>query len=154
MAIVLEKNILDLLKDERTIKILATTDQKGVPHVVFKQSLHVGPNGDLLYLELLESSQTNKNMIGSLWFDRQVAVALKGQDGSSYQIKGKVRRALVAGPLFQQYYVSVRERLGDVDLAGVWVIEPEQVSNQKYTVRKKQEEERRPLFTHLDRLAQ
>ncbi|HWP96085.1 MAG TPA: hypothetical protein VN426_04480 [Syntrophomonadaceae bacterium] len=153
MSIVLEQKLLDLLVDEETVKILATIDQNGAPHAVPKQSLQVDEDGRLIYLELLESSQTNKNMIASLWFNRPIAVALKGKDGASYQIKGRPQRALVAGPVFQKYYVRIREILGDVDLAAVWVIDPEQVINQNFPVRKKQEETQRPIFLHLDRLA-
>jgi hypothetical protein len=49
--------------------------------------------------------------------------------------------------------VSVRERLGDVDLATVWIIEPEEVTDQSFSARRREEEALHPTFTHLDRLA-
>lgn len=153
MAIQLAKEVIELLNDKETVKVLATTDEKGVPHAVIKQTFGVGEDGNLTYLELLESSQTNKNLVRSIWFNRKVAVTLKGKDGVSYQIKGKPVRAIISGLEFQKHYVSIRERLGDVDLASVWVIEPEEVINQSYQVRKAHEEATRPYFKHLDRLA-
>ncbi|ADY55842.1 hypothetical protein Sgly_1542 [Syntrophobotulus glycolicus DSM 8271] len=153
MSIQLEDSVAGLLNDKDTLKVLATTDQNGVPHAVVKQSLRLGEDGNIVYLELLESSQTYKNLIGSIWFNRKVAVILKGKDGRSYQIKGSPVKAIVAGKIFEENYSAVRERLGDVDLAAVWIIQPEEVINETFSVRQGYEEANRPFFKHLDRLA-
>jgi general stress protein 26 len=153
MAIQLSDEVKELLQDKDTLKVLATTGEDGVPHVVIKGTLHVGEDGNLVYLELLESSRTNKNLVRSIWFDRKVAVALQGKGGESYQIIGKPVKALITGPVFQKHYVSIRERLGDVDLATVWIIEPEKVTDQRYSARRREEETLHPTFIHLDRLA-
>ncbi|HBC93118.1 MAG TPA: hypothetical protein DCZ10_09550 [Pelotomaculum sp.] len=153
MAIVLPDEVVRLLSEKETVKVLATTDEKGTPHAAVKQTLHLETDGNLVYLELLESSQTNKNMVRSIWFNRKIAVTLKGKDGLSYQIKGRPVKAVITGPVFQKHYVDIRERLGDVDLAAVWIIEPEEVFNQTYPERKVLEESTRLYFKHLDRLA-
>jgi len=153
MAIQLNEEVKELLQDKDTLKVLATTGENGIPHVVIKQTLHLGEDGNLVYLELIESSRTNKNLVRAIWFDRKVALALKGKDGESWQITGKPVKAHVTGPIFQKHYVSVRERLGDVDLATVWVIEPEEVTDQSFSARRKEEEALHPTFAHLDRLA-
>ena len=152
MTIQLTQEVSNLIADKETVKILATTDENGVPHAVIKQSLHLGVDGNLVYLELLESSQTNKNLVRSIWFSGKVAVTLKGKDGQSYQIKGKPVKVHISGPVFQKQYLSIQERLGDVELAAVWIIEPEEVLNETYLVRKAQEEANHPYFKHLDRL--
>lgn len=153
MAVELTKEIIDLLAESDTTKVLATLDADGFPHVVVKQSLQPGEDGSILYLELLESSRTNKNLVRSIWYDRSVAIALKGKDGRSWQIKGKPVKTHITGPLFLEHYTAVRERLGDVDLAAVWVIEPEEIINETFAVRREEEERNHPFFTHLDRLA-
>jgi hypothetical protein len=153
MAIQLAKEVIDLLGDPETVKVLATIGPDGIPHAVIKQTIHLGGDGNLIYLELLESSQTYKNLLRSIWFDRKVAVAIKGKDGQSYQIKGKPVRNIISGPIFQRHYTIIRERLGDVDLAAVWIIEPETVADQTYQVRKTTEEALHPYFKHLDQLA-
>lgn len=153
MAVQLNKDIEDLLSDEETVKVLATTDKKGVPHAVVKQTLHLGEDGNLVYLELLESSRTNKNMVGSIWFDRKVSIVLTGKNGLSYQIIGAPIKGIITGNEFQKYYADIRQKLGDVDLSTVWIIKPEEVFNQTFSVRRHQEESKRPLFTHLDRLS-
>lgn len=153
MAVQLVKEVIELLEDKETVKVLATVDEKGVPHAVIKQSLHLGEDGNLVYLELLESSRTNKNLVRSIWFNRKVSVILKGKDLSSYQIIGNPVKAIITGPIFQKQYTWIREQLGDVDLAAVWIIAPEEIYNQTFSVRKGQEEVAHPNFIHLDRLA-
>ena len=154
MAVRFDQEIVDMLQDKKTVKVLATTSENGAPHVVIKQTLHLGDDGNLVYLELLESSLTNKNLVRSIWFDRRISIALRGENGHSYQIIGRPVKAVISGPVFQRHYVSVRESLGeDVDLATVWIIEPEEVRNQTPAVRRRQEGDAHPLFIHLDRLA-
>jgi len=153
MAVALEKDVVELLLNNETVKVLVTLDEKGDPHAVVKQSIELAEDGNLLHLEFIESSRTNKNLVRAIWYDRRVAVSLKGKGDVSYQIKGRPVRSIVAGPVFQKHYTTARERLGDVDLAAVWVIEPEEVINESFSVRLAEEEARHPYFLHLDRIA-
>jgi len=151
MGIRLNDELVALLRDEQTSKVLATVDADGTPHAVVKQSLTVSDDGRLVHHELLESSRTNKNLLRAIWFGGRVSVTVRRGD-ESWQVKGRPVRAHVAGPLFQREYVRVRERLGDVDLAAVWVIEPEEAVDQSFSRRKDREESAHPHFVHLDRI--
>ncbi|HOJ79132.1 MAG TPA: hypothetical protein PLZ08_12110 [Bacillota bacterium] len=153
MSITFSNELVELLTKKDTVKVIATTDALGTPHVVVKDSLQLNESNQLIYFELLESSQTNKNLVHSIWFNRPVAVALIGSGGESYQIKGKPVKAIVSGLLFRDYYIKIREQLGDVDLAAVWVIEPFEVIDQRFDTRSQEEAIRHPYFKHLDRLA-
>lgn len=154
MAVQIDKEVAELFSDRDTVKVLATTDAQGVPHAALKQTLHLDEDGNLVYLELLESSKTNKNLVWSLWFDRSVSIALGGKNRSSYQIIGKPIKTHITGPLFKKYYVKIRDQFeGKADLAAVWIIKPEQVINQTFFARKVEEEARHPTFKHLDLLA-
>lgn len=148
-----DSEVAGLLADPSTVKVLATAGEDGTPHAAIKQSLHLDADGNLAYLELLESSRTNRNMVRSIWYNHRVAILLQGKQGESYQIKGTPVKAIVSGPVFQHHYTRIRQRLGDVDLAAVWVIEPEAVIDESYAVRKAQEESLHPHWLHLDRLA-
>lgn len=153
MAIKLAKEVVKLLEDEKTFKILTTVDQEGIPHSVIKQSLHITEAGNLAYLELLETSKTQKNMVYSIWFNGTVAISILGKNNESYQIKGKPIKVHISGPLFEESYIETQKKFPDSDLAAVWVIEPESVFDQSYFVRKTAEEEQHPDIKHLDRLA-
>jgi len=153
MPVELPQELIDLFADHESTKALATTDENGIPHLVFKQSLQLRDDGKVIYLELLESSRTNRNMVRSIWFDRMVAITIKGKGDRCYQIKGKPVKTYITGPVFRKYYQQIREQLGDVDLAGVWVIDPEQVTDESFATRHAEEAIRHPHFNHLDRLA-
>lgn len=152
MSIKLESTVVQIIEDKNTLKIVSTVDENGVPNASIKQSLYLNKDGNIEYLELLESSKTNKNLANSIWFDKKVSILLKADGDLSYEVKGKPIKALIAGEIFQEKYVNIREKLGDVDLAAVWIIEPEEVINKSYFFRKDKEELERPYFKHLDRL--
>lgn len=153
MEVSLSENIIRLLRDPETVKVLATTDPSGEPHVVFKDSVNVDEEGRLYVLELLESSKTNRNLVHSLWFNRKVTISLRAKNGESYEIKGVTNQCVITGPVFEKYYRLVRESLGDIDLASVWFLTPKEVRDETFGIRYKEESEAHPLFIHLDRIA-
>ena len=153
MAEIVTKEIIDLLVDNATVKVLATVDELGFPHAVGGVALHAGENGNLLYLEHVESSLTNKNLTRSIWFNGNVAIALSNGSGTSIQIKGKPVKNHITGPLFLKYYREIRQEQGNVNLAAVWEIEPEQIIDENRELRVVDEEKEHPFFTHLDRIA-
>lgn len=153
MTTPLPADIIALLNDETTTKALATVDTQGVPHVDIPYALLAGDDGTFLYLELLESSQANRNLVRSIWFDAPLAIVLRAKDGRSVHIKGTAIKIHITGPLFQHHYSAVRARLGDVDLAGVWVIRPDEITDQSFATAFSREAAEHPVFIHLDRLA-
>lgn len=153
MGFKLEEPVVKLLNAKDSIKVLATIDAKGVPHVVVKDSIGISENGELIYLELIESSKTNENLVGSIWFKRKAAVSVTGSDGTSFQIKGTPVKCIISGPVFEHYYKAAKERYEQADLAAVWVIAPEEARNETYAFRREEEEAKHPLLIHLDRLA-
>lgn len=151
MAAALEQKVVELLNDVNSVKVLATTDKEGSPHVTFKNSIRAREDGYIQYWELIETSKTNKNMVNSIWFHKQVAINVYA-DGVSYQIKGIPYKAIISGKEFEEAYKQVRERFKDGDLSTVWLIEPLQITEETFQKRKAQEEEQHPILKHLDRL--
>lgn len=142
----------ELLDDPATTGFIATMDESGAPRATPSPFIRLDAHGRIVHLELLETSTTHRNLLRSIWFDYPVSVSLSGTSGRMAVVKGKVRKALVSGPVFSAYYQEVRERLGDADLAAVWLIEPQEVADETYALRKAREEELHPFFMHLDRL--
>lgn len=141
-----------LLREEGAVKILATNDRHGNPHVVVDRTISLGEDGRIIYLELLETSESNSNLVHSLWFKKEVALYVADGD-SGYQIKGIPVRSIVSGPVFEEYYKRMLALDPDNDLSTVWIIEPRSVTNETYSRRRQEEREHHPLTMHLDRLA-
>jgi hypothetical protein len=152
MSEIIDKALADTINAPDTLKVLATIDKNNVPHVVYKGSLHADENGNLTFLELLESSRSGQNLVHSIWFDKKIAINVLDKDKNSYEIIAKPIRCITCGKEFEQAYENVRARLGDVDLSAIWIAKPEQVTNETYKARLKDEQENYPILKHLDRL--
>ncbi|MNC40866.1 hypothetical protein D3C75_896070 [compost metagenome] len=144
--------IQTLLQDPQATKVLATADKLGSPHIILDSTITSNEQGQIIYLELIETSQTNVNLVNSIWFKRKVAIQLSGS-GEAYLIKGYPVYSIICGPLFEHYYKLCAARNPEFDLSTVWVIEPDEVSEDTYEARKSQERAEHPLVMHLDRLA-
>ncbi len=153
MAVEISRELKEAIADKESIKVLATIDRHGVPHVVAKGSITVTEEGQIRYWELLEGSQTHKNVTYALWFDRKVAINVITKERKSYQIKGIPKKCLIAGHEYEEAYIAAQERNKDNDLAAVYYIEPTEIIEESYPVRLKEENEKHPLYIHIDRLA-
>ncbi len=152
MSEIIDKNLAEVINAPDTLKVLATIDKNNVPHVVYKGSIHADENGNITFLELLESSRSGQNLVHSIWFDKKIAINILDKDKNSYEIIAKPTRCITCGKEFEQAYENVRSKLGDVDLSAIWIAEPIKITNETYKVRLKEEEENYPILKHLDRL--
>lgn len=154
MPIKLSEEVIKAIRDSNSIKVIASISKDGIPHVTVKNSITISEEGRIIYYELLETSQTQRNLVFSIWFNKQVAINVVTKDGKSYQIKGTPYKAVVAGQKFLEAYVNVQNKLGeDVDLSTVWIIDPEEERNETFTYRREFEEKDHPYVLHVDRLA-
>lgn len=145
--------LVAMLRQYDTVKVLVSADEHGVPEGTVAESLTIGADGTLIYPELLESSATQRNLLRSLWHGGRVSIVVT-RETESYQIRAIPFKTVVAGPVFQEHYARLRQALGDVDLAALWLLRPEQVIHQSPLVRQEQERTERPFLSHLDRLIQ
>jgi hypothetical protein len=152
MGIQMDENVKSLLKDTSSRKAIASIDRNGELHLVFKGSITIDGDGNIRYFDLNETSQTNKNLTYSLWFNKKVTINVLGEDCTSYQIKGIPIRAIISGKEFEDAYIEVQERRGmDCDLSTIWIIEPTEVKEETFSVRQAEERQKYPLIGHLDR---
>jgi hypothetical protein len=144
--------ILNLLNNGDTVKILVTVDEGGTPHPAVKNSLR--SEGDAItYIEFLESSRTNRYMTKSLWFNRAVSILMLTSDGKSWEITALPVQAIVNGKIFQRYYEEAQKKYNGLDIAAVWVLQPLEIREETLQKRAAEESQNRPYFLHLDRLA-
>ncbi len=145
------EELIELLNDPATSKIVGTIDEDGTPHLVAKGSLTTFDDETIVFAEGFEGTRSNKNLVRSIWFNGKVSVNIT-RGLSSYQIKGRPYKYLINGATFRKMIDRARERRGpDADIAGVWVIVPEEVRNESPAYRGKLAAEKRGLFhNHLD----
>jgi hypothetical protein len=144
--------ILEILNQENTVKILVTVDDEGLAHPAVKSSLH-SDGTHIVYLEFLESSRTNRYMTRSLWFDKPVSILAITPDKKSRKITALPVRAVVNGKIFQRYYELAQEKYGGFDLSTVWILKPINILDETLRERVDEESKNRPYFLHLNRLA-
>ncbi|MDR0663990.1 MAG: hypothetical protein LBF86_00490 [Helicobacteraceae bacterium] len=143
---------LSRFNEEGAIKVLTTLDENGAPHSVCKGSLRW--SGELIESwEILESSETNRNLTRAIWFDKPIAILLITPDKKTYQFSVKASRNIVSGKEFTRAYEAAQERYGGRAIAGVWRYEIVSVKDETPSTRIAEEQAARPYFVHLDQLA-
>ena len=136
----LPKQIIDTFHDPEAIKVLCTVDDEGIPHSSYKWSLEALDSETLGFMELLETSNTYKNMLRHHWAEKLVSVTIISQRKNIfYQIKGKPFRE---GTIWEKFLEKVWAKIPEADPAGVWLIRVKEVIDQNYQERRAQEEKR------------
>lgn len=154
MSIKITDEIKQAINAKDSIKVIGTISKEGIPHVTVKSSLSVTEDGKLTFFELLEKSQTQKNLVYSLWFDKTVTINVITADKKSYQLKGIPKKAVTSGRDFQNVYIKIQEAAGrDVDLSAIWYIEVDEMEEETFQVRRDKLEAQYPYELHVDRLA-
>jgi hypothetical protein len=153
MSVVFEDWLIRAIDDPGTVKIVATSDGKGTPHLQESTLLHVAEDGYLVLPELHEHSLTNRNLVRAIWFGGEVTIFVRTSDRRSFQITGSPYKALVSGARYEHYYRLLREKGEDVDLSTVWLIEARGLTDESAeSLRHREEQTFLPLI-HLDRIA-
>lgn len=153
MAEILSQELINIIGDPDTLKTVTTVSDAGVPHTVYKGSLHVTEAGEIEFYELLESSENNRNLVYSIWNEKTVAVGILSKDKRSFEILGRPVRSLTAGHEYEKVYVALQEARGlETDLGAIWRLEPISVREESYPVRLKEQREKLPLLRHVDAL--
>ncbi len=151
MSNLISKEIKNAVNAPESLKCIASVSADGELHLVYKQSLHVNEDGNLEFYEYIESSQNNKNMVNSIWFNQPVVVNVLTADKRSFEIKGIAKQALIAGAKFERIYRQEIEK-GREDLSTVWIIEIQKISEKTLKKQIEEETEKHPHFRHLDQL--
>lgn len=148
----ISEELIEIINEPQTLKVIAVNDRDNVPHVAYKGSLHVEEN-QLIFYDLLQSSQINKNLVNAIWFDNKVAINILSKEKRSFHIIGKPIKSVTAGKEFEKVYVSLQEKRGkDSDLNAIWYIEPIEIKEITYSVRKTEQKEKFPILMHLDQI--
>jgi hypothetical protein len=153
MSAKISEEIKEIINSSDTIKIVSAVGKNGNPHTAVSSKLKVYSDTRLAHYELLESSQLQKNLVYSIWFDKEIKISLVTKDGRNFLVTGKPYKALMAGREFQEEYVKTQEELGQAtDLSTVWIIDVLDISEETYEVAKAREEKEHPYLMHMDHI--
>lgn len=138
-------NIKGMLEDPKCVKTLATVDKDGNTHCVPINSVSVMEDGNIAFLELLDTSQTQRNVLNCYWFKKGVSITIVGDwnKAEAYQIKCVPYKFLTQGPIWDKYLDMIWKIIPEADPAGVWLLTPQEIRDENYFTRRKGEEARR-----------
>lgn len=149
MAVLTDKLIEDI-NAQSSLKSVTAVLKSGVPHTVYKGSLHVNKDGNIEFYDILESSKINEALVYAIWFDKYVTVNILTEDKRSYEIVGTPLQSITQGREFEEVYKNLKHHKGN-DLNAIWVIAPLEVREETFAVRKAEQERDFPFLKHLDR---
>ena len=153
MAAEISEELKAILSDGSTIKVLASLKPDGNVHSAVKESIFADDNGGIVYLEYFEKSQTNINLVNSIWFDREISITAVTSDKRSFFIKGRPYRTRVFGKEYEKFYREAEANDSENDLAAVYYIEPTEIYEQTFSVQRSEHKAKYPLYVHLDKFA-
>ncbi len=149
---VIDKELIKIINCSSTHKVISTVNPDGTPHVVFKNSIYVNREGNIIVCEIIENSVTNRNMVNSIWFNKKISFNFLSEDNRSYLIRGVPMRAIISGKEFEKYYQYINDLYGNIDLSTVWIVCPEFINEETLEKRRIEEMNKHKIINHLDRL--
>jgi len=118
--------VLKVLNDDASIRVLATKSEAGDVHAIQVGSLKA-PAPDTIIVGAILMKRTGKNLQGMKNKGEMVSI-LAGSKMDSYEVRAKVKDYVTAGPIYDQMNAAL-EKLG-MKATGVWVFGVEEVWNQ------------------------
>ena len=153
MAFELTEEIKKIINDKTTVAVISAVGKNGNPYSAVSSKLEIRQDGRLGFYSLLEASQIQKNLVYSIWFDKEVSISLIASDGRNFQLYAKPYQALIAGQEFEKAYEQSLVDFGeDADLSTVWLLDVVSVKESTYRVEKENQKKEHPYLGHYDHL--
>ena len=122
----LPENVVKVINDPKTSKVLATKSPDGAIHAIHVGSI-VAPNPDTIAFAAILMKKTSRNLEEMKRKGELAAIAvILGTE--AYEIKGKIKSYETSGPIYEVLSEKIRQ-LG-LTVRGVWTLEPAEVWNQ------------------------
>lgn len=122
----LPENVMKLVNDPATVKILATSDASGNVHAIQVGSL-AAPSADMLIFGAILMKSTGKNLEEMKASGKKMSILVSGGK-ESYSISAAIKECQTSGPVVD----GMNENLKALHLHanGVWIVEPVEVFDQ------------------------
>ncbi len=121
----LPREVMDLINDPQSIKMLSTFSGEDTPHSVPLGSLNA-PSPDSIICGKIQMKETHANLETALRNHGYVSVlVVRGKE--AYQVRCRPKAFDTDGPIFQAMRGKLPEKM---PLYGVWLLEPVELINQ------------------------
>jgi len=124
--VAIPEEVLKVLNDDASVRILATKSMAGDVHAIQVGSLKA-PAPDTIIVGAILMKRTGKNL-ESMKDKGEMVSILAGSQKASYEIRAKVKDKVTAGPIYDQMNAAL-ERMG-LKASAVWVFSVQEVWNQ------------------------
>ncbi|MBE5916166.1 MAG: hypothetical protein E7273_04915 [Pseudobutyrivibrio ruminis] len=145
----LNEVIKELISDKESLKIVASQNKEGVINAVPKGSVEVTGNNEITYVEILESGNSYKNIVYSIWFNKPVSITIIGKNKETYLLSGHVQRVLTCGTEYENYYRKYKETKG-FDIAAAVKIDIDSVLDLNINELIDKQRKEHPFYIHYD----
>ena len=153
MAFELTEELKEIINNKSTVAVVSAVGKNGNPYSAVGLKLEIRKDGRLGLYSLLETSQLQKNLVFSIWFDKEVSISLIAKDGRNFQLYVKPYQALIAGREFEAAYETAIAEFGeDADLSTVWLLDLVSAKESTYKVEKEIEKKAHPYLGHYDHI--
>lgn len=153
MAFELTDELKNIITDKSTVAVISAVGKNGNPYSAVSNKIEIRNDGRIGFYSLLESSQIQKNLVFSIWFDKEVSLSLIAKDGRNFQLYAKPYQALIAGRDFEVAYETALQEFGeDTNLSTVWLLDVVSAKESTYKVEKEIQKKEHPYLMHYDHL--
>lgn len=148
----LSEELKQVINDPASRVILSAVGKNGQICSELGIKVRTDENGRIRFYELLESSQMQKHLVYSLWFDKKVTL-LVINGARNFHITGTIYQAVIAGYEFESEYEAILNEVDqDADLSTVWLIDVEDWQENTYQEARERQKREHPLLMHMDHI--
>ncbi len=124
--VAIPEEVLKVLNDDASVRVIATKSKEGDVHAIQVGSLKA-PSPDTIIVGAILMKRTGKNL-ESMKERGELVSILAGNQKASYEIRVKVKDKVTSGPMYDQMNASL-QKMG-LKANAVWVFEVKEVWNQ------------------------
>ena len=139
------------LLEKNNIKIISALSENGCPSVAFRNCIFVNLEGEIILLEPVETSNNNRNLTYSIWFNKKVVIALWSFEEYGLLAYATIKKVIISGREFEKYYKLYLHDYNGTDLAAVWVMTVDNIVETGEKIEILQEQKKYSSIGHLDR---
>jgi hypothetical protein len=123
----MSEEIVKMLNDRTSWKVIATTSPEGVVHVIPAGS-PMALNPETIAFAAVNMAHTSKNL-ENMKAKKELASVLVVNGMKAYQMKSDIKEFVTSGPVYEKINEGLKKAIG-VGARGIWLLEPKEILDQ------------------------